>query len=294
MSARGLDWGRETKVERTLEILHQAGHSVSAVATQGAGTATSIARECVQAGADLILVAGGDGTINEAANGMIHTEAPLGILPGGTANVLATELGLRGRMEDFAGQIGGWLPRRIPAGLLVADGGAVLRYFLMMAGVGFDAPIIQKVDPGLKKNIGTLSYWIAGLGELARELDEFEAVVEGSRHTCTFALASRVRNYGGSVEIARHASLLRNDFGLVLLQGRKTYRYLEYLASVLANRLHETEGASVLHALKVEFRSTGDAQIYVQVDGELAGGLPASVEIVPDALTLLMPPHFRG
>lgn len=282
------------RVERILEVLRADGHQVTALATQGEGTASSIARECIQQRADLILVAGGDGTINETANGMVHSEVPLGILPVGTGNVLATELGLRGSAEVYAGQVCEWLPRRISVGLLVADSGAVRRHFLMMAGVGFDAPIIQKVDPGLKQNIGTLSYWIAGLGELSRELDEFETLTDGLRRTCTFALASRVRNYGGSVEIARHSGLLRDDFGLVLFEGRKTFRYLEYLASAMAGRLQETEGASILHARTAEFRPLGLEEVYVQVDGELAGRLPASVEIVPDALTLLTPPEFAG
>lgn len=282
------------RVEKILEILRADGHHVTPLATRGEGSASSIARECVQQRADLVLVAGGDGTINETTNGMVHSDVPLGILPVGTGNVLATELGLRGSAEVYAGQVAEWIPRRISAGLLLADGGALRRHFLMMAGVGFDAPIIQKVDPALKQNVGVLSYWIAGLGELSRELDEFETLADGVSRTCTFALASRVRNYGGSVEIARHSGLLRDDFGLVLFEGRKTFRYLEYLASALAGRLHETEGASLLHAERVEFRPLDMAEVYVQVDGELAGRLPASVEIVPNALTLLTPPEFAG
>jgi diacylglycerol kinase family enzyme len=225
---------------------------------------------------------------------MIHAAVPLGILPAGTGNVLATELGLRGRTEDVIGQVGEWIPRRLPAGLLTAGGGVLQRYFLMLAGVGFDAPIIRKVDPALKKSYGTLSYWIAGLGELNRELDEFEVRLGDSTHRCSFALASRVRNYGGTVEIARHAGLFREDFGVVLFEGRKTYQYLEYLAGAFANRLDGMRGASILHAKTLEFYPAGDAPVYVQVDGELAGQLPAKIEIVPDALTLLAPPAFQG
>lgn len=262
--------------------------------TEGQGTASTIARECIRRGADLILVAGGDGTINEAVNGMIHAAVPLGILPAGTGNVLATELGLRGRAEDIIRQVGEWIPRRLPAGLLTADGGALHRYFLLLAGVGFDAPIIRKVDPALKKSYGTLSYWIAGLGELNRELDEFEVRLGGTTYRCSFALASRVRNYGGAVEIARHAGLFREDFGVVLLEGRSTFHYLEYLAGALANRLDGMRGASILHAKTLEFYPAGDAPVYVEVDGELAGQLPAKIEIVPNALTLLVPPAFQG
>jgi diacylglycerol kinase (ATP) len=160
--------------------------------------------------------------------------------------------------------------------------------------VGFDAPIIRKVNPALKKSYGTLSYWIAGLGELNRELDEFEVQVNGASYRCSFALASRVRNYGGAMEIARHAGLFREDFGVVLLEGRNTFHYLEYLAGALADRLDAVRGASILHAKTLEFFPAGDAPVYVEVDGELAGQLPAKIEIVPDALTLLVPPAFQG
>jgi len=292
--ARGLEGRRIWRVDSAIQSLRAAGHHVSAVGTEGPGTASAIARECISRGADLILVAGGDGTINETVNGMIHAAVPLGILPAGTGNVLATELGLRGRAEDIIRQVGEWIPRRLPAGLLTADGGALHRYFLLLAGVGFDAPIIRKVDPALKKSYGTFSYWIAALGELNRELDEFEVRLGGSTHRCSFALASRVRNYGGTVEIARHAGLFREDFGVVLFEGRKTYHYLEYLAGAFANRLDGMRGASILHAKTLEFFPAGDAPVYVEVDGELAGQLPAKIEIVPDALTLLAPPAFQG
>ncbi len=96
------------------------------------------------------------------------------------------------------------------------------------------------------------------------------------------------------MEIARHAGLLRDDFGVVLFEGRKAFRYLEYLAGAFANRLDGMRGASILHAKTLEFYPAGDAPVYVEVDGELAGQLPAKIEIVPDALTLLVPPAFQG
>ena len=115
-------------------------------------------------------MAGGDGTINEVANGVIHASVPFGILPAGTANILASELGFAGTMEAVARQVAEWVPRRICVGLLTADGGASHRYFLMVAGVGLDAHIVSQVDPDLKRMQGKLSYWIAGLGELGQRV----------------------------------------------------------------------------------------------------------------------------
>ena len=291
--ARGLNGRRARRIGQALEALRQAGHSVTALETRGRGTAAAIASECIRGGADLILVAGGDGTINEAVNGMIGQPVPLGILPAGTANVLGTELGLRGSTETIARQVGDWIPRRVSTGLLTTAGGSPPRHFLLMAGIGFDAHIVSRVDPDLKKSHGKLSYWIAGLGELARRLDEFEVCVDGTRRPATFALASRVRNYGGNVTIARHAGLDRDDFGLVLIEGRNTFHYLIYLAGALADRLGSMGGASLLNVTSAEFHPSNGVPVYVQVDGELAGRLPARIDIVPDALTLLMPAAAR-
>jgi diacylglycerol kinase (ATP) len=263
------------------------------VATHGPGTAGEIARTSVCGGADLILVAGGDGTINEALNGMIHSDVPMGILPGGTANVLAVELGIGFHIEKATRQLADWIPRRMPAGLLHASGG-ISRCFVSMAGIGFDAHIVSNVHPGLKRQHGKLSYWIAGFRELGRTLDEFDARIDGRSLRCSFVLASRVRNYGGTVEIARHASLLTDDFGVVVCEGSNPFRYLKYLAGVFSRTLNRMTGISFLRAENLELSNLDDRPVYIQVDGELVGRLPASVSIVPDALTLLVPPQFVG
>jgi diacylglycerol kinase family enzyme len=272
-------------------VLCRGGHRVSALETKGPGSAVGIARQCVLDGADLILAAGGDGTVNEVANGVVGSNVPFGVLPAGTANMLAYELGISGTIAAIAGQVSGWVPRRICAGLLKAAGG-VQRYFLMIAGVGLDAHIVSQVDPALKKTGGKLSYWIAGMGELGRELEEFDVEAGDVRRTVSFALISRVRNYGASVTITRHASLLGDDFVVALFEGRNPLRYLGYLAGVVTNKLEGMEGVTLLRARALTLAPREGSSVHVEVDGELAGALPASVEIVPDALTLLMPPGF--
>jgi diacylglycerol kinase (ATP) len=291
-AARGLDGERITGIDRAVEILHRAGHRVETVPTEGPDSAAGIVAGCIRGGADLILVAGGDGTINEVVNGMIGGQVPLGILPAGTANVLAAELGLAGNWIEVARDVGQWVPRRISAGRLTASPEGHRRYFLMLAGVGLDAHIVRNVDPKLKKFQGKLSYWLAALGEFTRTLDEFEVLAEGARFRASFALASRVRNYGATLELTPQAGLLRDDFGLVLFEGSNTFRYLEYLAGALSNRLDRTNGVSLLQVRSAEFLPLGDTTVFVQVDGESAGCLPARIDLIPDALTVLCPPEF--
>jgi diacylglycerol kinase family enzyme len=276
-----------------IAALEARGYRVQALPTPGPGTAGELARHRIAAGSDLILALGGDGTLNEVAGGVIGTRVPLGMLPAGTANVLAREVGLPCHPVKAAARIPGCVPQRIAVGLLRMDGLTRSRHFLLMAGVGFDGHIVYHLDLDLKARLGQLAYWTGSLRQVFRRPDEFEVELEGRRHRCSFALASRTRNYAGYLEIARHASLLADDFAVVLFEGRSTFRYYtRYLPAVLLGWAPRTRGIRVHRARRLTFHPIDERPIYVQVDGEYAGRLPASVEVVPDALTVLAPPEF--
>jgi len=259
------------------------------LATDAAGHASELARGAVAGGADLVLVLGGDGTIHEAANGMIPSRVPLGILPGGTANVLSNELGLGNRLERAAARLGNCVERRIGVGQCRGGPDFPSRYFVMMAGVGLDASIVAKVNHQWKARAGKLAYWAAGFGEFFRPVGQFQVSVNGEQRQCGFALVSRVRNYGGDMEIASGASLLSGDFEVVLFRGSNPLRYAIYLTAVMLRQAQSMPGVQTLRAKRVEF--SGEA--HVQCDGEYGGRLPASFEMVPDALTLLVPADYR-
>ncbi len=225
---------------------------------------------------------------------MLHTEVPLGILPAGTANVLAMETGMSTNMERAARELAGFRAERICAGRLhFSNGGEGVRHFLLMAGTGLDAHIVYHLSTPLKNKLGKGAYWIAGFSLVGRSLPEFTVKADGREYCCSFALVSRVRNYGGDLEIARGISLFDDCFEVVLFSGRSSFRYLKYFAGVLLNRLNGMRGVTVLRATRVCFSPAADARVYIQIDGEFAGRLPGSVEIVPDALTLLLPPAYK-
>ena len=107
-------------------------------------------------------------------------------------------------------------------------------------------------------------------------------------------LVSRVRNYGGDLEIARAAHLLRPDFEVVIFEGSNSFRFAKYLLGVVFGGLSKMKGVTVVKTPRVRFEASGSNSVYVQVDGEYAGRLPATVEIVPEAITLLLPESYSS
>ena len=289
--AGGLRAKGHQKLKRAATILENAGYIISPVPTTGPGTAGEIARGAIERGATCILVAGGDGTINEVMDGMVNSPVPLGILPAGTANVLATELGLGRNIELAAQLIPQCVARQIALGRL--DGGSGPRHFLSMAGIGFDAHIVYHLSARLKMHLGKGAYWISGFAQAVRRYPEFEIEVDGgTRAVCSFALVSRVRNYGGDFEIATSASLLQDHFEVVLFRGGHSLPYLKYVLGMVTGRLAGMRGVTFLTGRSVRVSDPADRRVYVQVDGEYASRLPASIILAPAALTLLVPPAY--
>ncbi len=279
-------------LDRAVEILKRDGMQLRVIPTTGPRTASALARNCAANGADLVIAAGGDGTINETAEGLIHTHVPLAILPGGTANVLAMEMKLDRKLERVAARLGEFQPRRIPVGHLVCGGGSISRHFLMMAGVGLDAHIVYHVNATIKARAGKFAYWLAGWSLLGKSLAQIEAEVDGRRFGCSFALVSKVRNYGGDFEIAQSVRLFDDEFEVVLFEGRNTFPYVKYFLSMAVRRLEGTGGVTILRSCRITLPRPVDERVFVQIDGEFAGHLPAEITIVPDALTLLVPPEY--
>jgi YegS/Rv2252/BmrU family lipid kinase len=263
------------------------------VPTTGPGTAGALARDAIRAGAGLILAAGGDGTVNETLEGVIHTGVPLGIIPAGTANVFANETGLPSAIADAAEHLHLCPPCRVSVGRVrYPDGSA--RHFLLMAGAGLDARIVYQVSGPLKNKTGKLAYWVAGFSLATSRLEEFQVRIDGRPYACSFALVSKVRNYGGDFRIARDTSLFDDRFEVVLFAGRNPLRYVKYLAGVALGRVAGMRGVTMLRACEVSLEPARDRRVYLQVDGEFAGRLPAVIDIVPDALTLLVPPEYAA
>jgi diacylglycerol kinase family enzyme len=276
--------------ERALDVLRQKWPEVHSVPTEGPHTAGGIVADSIARGAGLILVAGGDGTINEAVAGAAGTDVPFGLLPFGTANVLSNELRMGNNPVRAAELIEHCTPVPVSLGRMVTESGP--RLFLCMAGAGLDARITRLVHPRLKARLGKLAYWVNAFKQIGSRLPEFRVRVSGREYITSFALISRVRNYGGDLEIARRANLLEDHFAIVLCEGRSSSRYLKYFAGVMFNTLDRMSGVHVLEATNVEIEPLEGSTLDLHVDGEHAGYGAARYEIVEGSIRLLIPPPY--
>jgi diacylglycerol kinase (ATP) len=284
---------KSARLDSAVRILQDAGSHVGLIATAGPQTAGELACRAVDAGCDLILAAGGDGTINEAVNGIVGSNVPFGILPAGTANVLANEIGFSNRPDHAAKQLLDATPVRIALGVLERPD-QPRRHFVLMAGVGLDARIVYELDLDLKGKLGKLAYWHGGFRQFGRPVPRFHISVNGSQYCASFALITRVRNYGGDFEIARRIRLTDNDFEIVVFQNHLWQDYIRFFGAVMTNRLHSTSGVVITRATRVGVDAPEDTRIYIQTDGEALGVLPATISTIPDALTLLMPKSYAN
>lgn len=274
---------RQRDLQRAVALLATYGLRAELTPTTGPGSATELAREAVAAGRDLVIVSGGDGTINEVVNGLAGSAVPLAVLPAGTGNALARELELPWDVWRAAEYIPRGVVRRIALG---RAGG---RYFIAMAGAGADANIIYCLAQHTKLRWGMLSYWLEGLRQWARyDFREFDVEVNGQTLAATLLVVGRAKNYGGPVQITRGADLLGDDFEVAVFPRLARPLYLLYLLAQFAGLLERLPRVRFLRTERVTARPrTG--RVYVHADGELAGELPMEFVVVPDALSLLVP-----
>lgn len=278
-------------LDRALHALRDNGVHVELAPTTGPHTGGRIARDLVEReGVDTVLVAGGDGTINEVMNGVVHTGVAFGILPAGTANVLANEMGI-GTWRRALAALPSLRTVRVPVGKIESQSVGE-RYFLMMAGAGFDARLVHAVSPELKRRLGKFAYWLTGFSQIGRNLEQLVATVNGKNYQASFCLASRVRNYGGDLSIAPTIHITESDLEVILFEGRFTTTYLLHLFSIVSGRMEADERIQVLRSRRIDLAPAGNDPVHLQVDGEHVGLLPATVSVVPAALNLLAPPEY--
>jgi diacylglycerol kinase (ATP) len=278
---------RAAEVTRFCELLKGRGVAVEVLNTHGPNDAARLAQGAASRGVREVIVSGGDGTINEALQGLAGTDARLAVWPRGTANVLARELGLPFGVDELVEVIARGRSRRIYIGCATVEATNERRYFFLMAGIGLDASIVDGVRPRLKRRVGEAAFWYSGIGHLLSwQPVPFEIEIAGETFPATFAAIGKAPHYGGELSITPRARLDEPEFEVCLINSRSRLRYLRLLARAMREGLPpETGGVRYIRAAKA--RATGD--VLVQVDGEIIGRPPMTFEIAPHPIEVITP-----
>ncbi|PYS52314.1 MAG: hypothetical protein DMF68_01960 [Acidobacteria bacterium] len=277
---------RASEVARFYESLKRRGVEVEVLNTSGPNDAARLAKRVAVDGARDVIVSGGDGTINEALQGLIGTGARLGIWARGTANVLARELKLPFDAESAAEVIARGRSKAVHAGCAINEETGEKRYFLLMAGVGLDASVVSRVRPRLKRKIGEAAFWYSGLGHLARWRPiPFNVEVDGQTLRATFAAIGKAAHYGGGLSVTPRARLEEPEFELCVVDSNSRLHFLHLLSHAMRREGVTKEIPGVRFIRTTRARVTGDAP--VQIDGELTGQLPMTFEIAPSSIEII-------
>lgn len=268
-----------------IEALRRFGYDVVARETESAGHATVLARDAIGEGYGVVCAIGGDGTVNEVLNGLAGSEVPLAIIPAGTVNVLAMELGIPFDPPDAVRLLEIGHVSKIDLGL------AGDRYFGLMAGIGMDAAVVAGMNPVMKKALKEAAFAVQGLAHYFASDDPLIRVTTEQRAVeGYFMVFGNASSYGGPFGITPLADMRDGFLDVCVLKDRSFLSTASYWTAALLN--------AHMHHPRVEYFRTAEAQVVcvdsddevlVQTDGEVAGKLPMTLRVVPAALSVVVP-----
>ena len=275
---------------QTLKQLLAKQWNVTLKPTHQAGDAIELAAATHNHKYNVVCAAGGDGTINEVLSGLIKAEAynqPLGIIPLGTANVLANELGYGKTPRHWANTLTSEKTQQVHIGQLNTQTDS--RHFICMAGVGFDAAVVDSVDNRLKKIIGKGAYIYRSAQLLWKFSDKTcDIKVNGQKQSpATSVIACNGRFYGGRYVLAPQAKLTTKSLHFVLFSGRGSWAVMRLMIAMVLGRTYKMKDLSIVEGQKLEiYNNTGDP---IQADGDSAGQLPATFTLFEKKITVVCP-----
>jgi YegS/Rv2252/BmrU family lipid kinase len=298
---------RLAELESALAVLRGGGVEATLIPTDSKSHARQLTQDAINSGCDTIFACGGDGTINNVIQVIANSPVALAILPMGTANALAYDIGLPLNVAAAAKAALTAKHKRVAVGRVEytnLEGKPGSRYFIVAAGVGVDAHLFYKLQNSAKQRMGMTAYYVKAWNlwftyPMTRFLIEYleNGSNERKQADITELLGVRIRNFGGVVqELAPGASLDHNDVRLVFARTASRAAYLAYVMRGILRQRWAIPGIDLVSSTKVACRykpgssaSESHRKIYVEADGDLLGTLPAEISIVPDALTILAP-----
>lgn len=293
----------ERELEQVMAYWEDRGWQVSFRDTWGPGDATTFAREAVVTGYQAVFVAGGDGTVGEAADGLAGSDTALGVLPTGVGNVWALEMGIptpsplrRHSLLDAAEVLAEGEIRRIDLGRAGPVESlfhrACQRHFILWAGIGLDAKVTERIEPRARptKRLGALAYAVAAV-LVAKDFRGIRTRVVIDGHSintrCILVIVSNSQLYAKLVRVAAEAYLDDGLLDVCIFKGVNLASTVHHAIKVFARRHLRDPQVEYYQCRKVSISTA--TPLSVQVDGDLIGTTPMEFEIVPQALNIIVP-----
>jgi diacylglycerol kinase (ATP) len=286
LSNPGAGIGGSTMTDDVTRLIARAGGTVMRDQAQDIDAARRMARSAAESGRyDCVIAAGGDGTIRQVAAALLGTSTPLGIVPVGTANVLAYEIGLQTNAEAVA--------RMLLTGpsVRIACARANAEPFLLMAGAGFDARVVAGLDHRFKSRIGKAAYAGPLVGALVRPMDRLTVTVDHRHCEASWVVVANARHYGGRFVMAPRTSIQERGLQAILFKARNQAVLLSQIMSLALGRLD----ARAAKGRDVEIRACSHVSIAshhavpAQLDGDAFGTTPLEIEAGTAELHLIVP-----
>jgi diacylglycerol kinase (ATP) len=266
---------RAAALWKVLDLLVENGVKVEVAETQHAGHATELARVAASDGFGMVVAAGGDGTIAEVANGLLGSATALGVIPLGTANVLAKEYRLSTSPRAIANALAYRRTALLWPGVARLEGRE--HVFVQMVGVGFDGAVVHGLQPLLKRAIGRGAYvWQSVWESVAYGFPKLHLTVDGKAYEAASVVVSKGRLYGGPYMLAPNAAPTLPGFQVALFENPGTFAALLSGAALPLGLLPRCPGVRVVAGTQVEF-AAGDGPIMTQSDGDALKGTPLMV-----------------
>jgi YegS/Rv2252/BmrU family lipid kinase len=255
--------------------------------TRKPGDAEALAERGVEQGFPIIVAAGGDGTVNEVVNGIGQADVSFGVLPVGTMNVFALELGIPGDLKKAWAVIEHGRTREIDLPMGNEE------YFVQLAGVGLDAEVVRQTTPDFKKALGPVSYVVSLAQVVARKPPKLVAIdAEGREHSGSFVLVGNGRFYGGPWVLFRDAALDDGLLDVVVFKNQSHWDVMRYFQAIIFGNHHALPDVEYFQTARL--RVAADEDVPVELDGEVAGFAPFEFGFAPRRLRVLAPMDKRG
>ncbi|MHB8882020.1 MAG: diacylglycerol/lipid kinase family protein [Thermodesulfovibrionales bacterium] len=274
------------KLRAVVSFFEGKGHRTELLITRKRGDAEEYARQAIAQHPDILISAGGDGTVNEVVNGLAGSEVPLAVIPLGTTNVLAREIYPRRTFREVLEVIAGGRPRKVSLGRIAHRSGErqESRLFCLMAGIGFDGQAVRDVNLRLKAYTGPGAYILSGLTTLARYApSEIVFGVDGKEISGYAAIVGNISRYGGDFRVTPDARIDDPRLYACIFRGKRRLDLLRYVLMLPFGRHINAPDVTYIRADEIEVRGSAP----MQIDGDYFGSSPALITVSPDSLRLI-------